>query len=825
MAILKDLLGSTTGELLDNLTEVGDTYIDLEKIIPVVNEMLTDQASEMRKLNRELGSGSKTTAELRSDFASLSRQLGVTTRDIYELVNETRQYHQGIKESTSSTLQFVKASGASIDIIGKFSAKLNILGKTSKSSFDTMYTNILSVREAYGLTDNQIDDIIVSLGNYATVTGASSEQMERASITLAKFTSQLTSAGIEADKVSEIINGMLDPDRMTDNLVLMSKIGVSITDMVSGNPIEKLEGSADKLKQIGQEISNIAKTNRIQANEVAKVYGLTLEQANLLANMDTSENALNTQKQLEQYRNEMTTFVESIKYTVTRLSGLISGPLAYIGKIFETFGNVIGMLPRGIGALIVGVTGKRILNKISEHLGDAAKKWGKNIAEPLKEYMSQVDKKSKSKKSDMDALSPKLARDATNLGFGYNFAYKQETKLNEKLAKKRGAKKSSELDIGEVIENYQQYQNFYNEIQKEIERAGGAGTIKGRALNKKYAGMSTALERVGGIIENQGGKYGYKKFTEEDEYTQNIKAYQRASKKEEKEAASITLIDDFLTKQEVNTGFLKDMNSEAIQQMAEVLSIGDYSSPIEALKALEEFLGNSNLKAAKEGVKGVTQKIDDLGDEAKQDTKFIEDASESLKELGKSAQGAKLGLGNRMLTLLEGVGPFIRNNLKKVIGAGIGGLGIGILSAIGKNEKIQESLSGVKESISGVFSTLVESISPAIEAVSNWINAAINWLKPKIDAVAEFMGKIASWFGGKVSKSVESIEKSVSAIEDTYKQEDLKTMVGGAAVFNSETNELLAKLDDIYYKVVDVTKKQDVAAEAAVAGYISGGAK
>lgn len=828
MAILKDLIGNTAEEVLDNLGDIGDKYIALEKIIPAVNDMLTDQASEMRKLNKELGNGSKTTASLRGDFAKLSKELGIGTREIYEFVSQTKEYHQSVKANTSITLQFLKASGASFNVLGKFAAKLNILGVVSKESLTTMYEDILSVREAYGLTDAQIDSIVDSLEKYAVVTGATDEQLKSATVTLSKFTSQLTSAGIEADKVKEIIDGMLDPDKMTNNLVLMSKIGVSISDMVSGDPVAKLEGSADKLKQLGQEISNIAKTNRIQANEVAKVYGLTLEQANMLANMDTSEKALNTQKKLDEYRNEMESFTGSIKSATTMIAGAISGPLSIVGRIFEKLGTTLTLLPRGLTNLIIGITGKKILGWISDKLGDAARGWGKNMGEAMAEYMSQVEERSKQKKEDSKNLSSlEKARENMDYGWGLNYNLKAEEKRTT-INKKRGKGRGSELTSGEMIEDFQTQLKAINDLKKQ--RALMADDSKeAKAFNDTYGTRIQDFEnKFDTLIKTIGSKdFGawsngkqytseeYKKLSDSDKYTASLQAQDALTSAGVKDVAKLGIGD----------------NSDVAQIAA--LSEG----PKEFLEKLMEFWAASDDPSAAEHLKEAKEALEQYNDATVESLKATGNFKEAIKSANEVMNDSKkgVGLGNRIGSAFSGMFTNLGSMVLKVFnpagiakmigGALLGGAFALFSKAISRNEKFQKAREEMSEKFNAMFDGLVASIEPIIEPLTNLIDGIITKIQPAIDGISSLLGKLANWFGGKISNSVQSIQKSVSTIEDTYKQEDLKTMVGGAAVFNSETNELLAKLDDIYYKVVDVTKKQDVAAEAAVAGYISGGAK
>ena len=809
---LKDLVGKPAEAILDNLSNLGDKYLVLEQLIPRVNEMLTDQAKEMRQLNKELGTGSRTSAELRQSFAKLSREIGVATNNIYELVSQTKEYHQGVQETTASTLKFIKASGASSDIVAKFSAKLNILGKASDTSFTNMYESILSVRDAYGLTDSQIDNIITSLENYAVVTGASNEQMERASVTLAKFTSQLTSAGMAADDVSEIVNGMLDPDKMTDNLALMSKLGISLSDMVSGDPLNALDGAADKLKKLSQEIVSISKTNRIQANEVAKVYGLTLEQASTLANMDTSENALNTQKKLEQYRQEMTTFTESIGNTINVLSGIISGPLLAVGKIVEAFGNTLGMLPRGISALLVAFTGKKILNALTDRLGEAGKKFGKNVGETMSQYLDQVNKRSENKKRDVDSLASKAPKGlAFNYGFGLNMYAKAGKKRETLDAKKFTDEHIKKLSPGEVIELLQ----GANKRVVDTEKIGNS--LQGREKD-------VFNETVGKNLQDLKEKTNAAMKSISDVLNSKWIISEWATDSSLKQDKLPVLLDKL---KESGAGDLSDLFADE-RQNDKILELTKISSgPKEFLEKLIEFYKVSDDPDAATNLEQVTKAYDDFQNKAIQTVKGGLNIKEVIEAQNKFENAPAKHSKNRLSSLFAGAGTNIvtffksLNPLKTAL-KGLGGitalLGTKVFSSLSKNEKFQESMSKISEKFSTMFDGLITSIEPAITSIANALSSFLDFINPAVEAISSWLSKGASWLSGKLDKTISNISDSVATIEDSYKQEDLKTMMAASGYYDAGSDSIVISdaLGKIQALIKDVVKNQEIGNDTAL---------
>lgn len=825
-------------QLTQNLGETTKTYLSLEKIIPNVTDLLVDQANDIRTLNKELGRGSSLAADFRKEVIQVSKNIGISSRETLRLVESTKEYHQGITDSTESTLKFSKASGVSINVIGKLSAKLNILGNVSSDTHQKMYENILAVREAYGLTSEQIDEVTDVLTDYAVTTQASDEQMERASITAAKFTSALTSVGIEAGRVTDILKGMIDPDKLTDNLVLMNKMGISVSDMISGDPMAKLEGSLDNLKQIGQEIANIAKTNRLQANEIAKVYGLTLQEATLLSELDTSEKALNTQKKLDEYRNETATLVNSLEALRDSITGRLAELINYALRGFEKLEGSLGLFHKGIGAIGTLIIGKFLVGKLKDGFlnlfGLAAKKFTSSIGD----YLVQVENRSKIKAGEMAGLTPKSGGNdkSDNYGFGYNYGIRAAKKRDDYDRYRINNNIKKELNGGEIISSLQNQNEQLNALL--IQYSGLRTKAEKWAFEKKYGpvdgegGIKTRLSGVENLLKSTSSIYGY-----DDDLTAKITSYRNSNDKNKGTTAT-----------HVATRFLKNVGIDATafginasnnKEVAEIISNANNTK--EALTGLYDFFKQKNMG---EQVLEVKEALIKLDDKVAKSAEEINGAKEAIRANEQIIEGRGKGtFGNRLRAIRDGILTNIGTsflkfkdsvissfkalpmNLLKGFGktlkiggiAMLAGIGTKFMASLSKNEKFQKSMETITEKIGVIFDGLVKAAEPIIEPLANAVISIFNFIQPAIDWLSKLIGKVANFLGGKLDKNVSNISSNVSTISDSYKQEDLKTMIGGAAVLDETNKNLLAKLDDIYYKVVDVTKKQDIAAETSIA--------
>ena len=402
----------------DSLSKVEDLaskYLTLEGIIPKVIDKFTTEGNTLRLLNKELGTGSKVSAALRKEMAGLSAATGLAFKSQLELLNVTKEYHQGILASTASTLKFVKASGASVDVVGKLSAKLNILGKSSDSTFSAMYKNILAVREELGLTSQQIDRIATLITTYATT--VNDIDLDNASNGISAFISRLTTAGLELDDASKFIEDLLNPDIVGEAIPLWSRLGITVSDVIQGDAITKLDSALPRLKSLASEISEMAKTNRLAANEMAKVYGLSLSQANQLAKMSL-EQSERAEKSLDQYRSEVTTFAESMNNMFTSVGGVLAetvlNPIAKVSSklsdaINEGGVNIKGAITAGV-VFAAGFVYKKIKNlssraaKFFDGVTDKFNSVINGTSKEMASYARAVGNKAGVKKADIAGI-------------------------------------------------------------------------------------------------------------------------------------------------------------------------------------------------------------------------------------------------------------------------------------------------------------------------------------------------------------------------------------------------------------------------------------
>lgn len=605
MAIDKIIEGS-----IEKVTDLTSSYLTLEQLIPKVVEKFTTEGNTLRLLNKELGTGSRVSAALRKEMAGLSWQTGIAFKSQMQLLNVTKEYHQGIVASTASTLKFSKATGVNVDLIGKLSAKLNLLGTSNDSTFRSMYENILAVREQYGLTVQQIDSLTSSLATYATT--INSINIDKTASSMGIFISKLTSAGMEAEDATKIIENMLNPELVTEAIPLWAKLGIEVSDVVSGDPTTKLEAALPRLKSLAIEISEMAKNNRLAANEMAKIYGLNLSQANQLAKLSLNSSK-KTAKTLDQYRSEVTTFTKSMSTLFTSIGGgissLILGPVAKVANQFSDSLNKSGVQVKGALTAAALFAVSVVYKKIKNFSGRAAK-WFDGVTNGLRSivtgmskdtinYIDKVSDKASKKREDVAGI-----KQAKGIEIDSQLRQRPQGTLNDFT--RRSMDIEARYTAASNRSKLKQPKSNFEEIQEAIEATYNDPRVK--ALEAQINDLQSRKSPSALEIEIlKGLKADYNDIT---------KSRKELREYIDKYAANLTFGDEFKKVSESYKLF-KDQNSDLAD-----LAVKKYSDMITSLLP----------KDAKESLKEVFADSKAIGNAISAGSKNTSDVVESLMQ-------------------------------------------------------------------------------------------------------------------------------------------------------------------------------------------------
>jgi hypothetical protein len=344
MALMEEVLGTALSQ--------AQGYFGIQTLYPAIQEF-AELNTNIKMVNAQLGQTFKITSPLNKNIANLAASTGLSSTKLLGAASAASRYHQVLsKDLMKSTVMFSDATGLSSESVGDFVGKMLSIGAVSEESYKKMLEGILQVRDSYGLTSEAIDDIFRITQKYALVTGETGVKIESTSSKIAEFTSRLKAAGVETSEITGLIEKMIDPDKMEDNLMLLSKMGMSIHDLTVGDPLKDLESMTPKLKSLAEDI--LAQPNRMIANEMAKMYGYTLEEMREFSKIDTSDRAMEERKQLEKYREEIMTATSSLKDLGNHVFGKVAEFLnSTIMPIFDNLGpKTSGILAAGFAIAV-----------------------------------------------------------------------------------------------------------------------------------------------------------------------------------------------------------------------------------------------------------------------------------------------------------------------------------------------------------------------------------------------------------------------------------------------------------------------------------------
>lgn len=373
------------GGLLDKILTSSSNYLGVGTIYPEIQTLL-ELNTNIKMVGAQLGVASKQSAGFNTQISRLSYTSGLASDSLMKVVSSAAKYNKAIgTDMLSSAVRFSDATGVDTQKLGEFTSKMLSLGSISTKTYNDMLVKILQTRESYGLSTEATYGLMEATENYYITLGKTGDEIVKASGKMAEFISRMNSAGIETETATDILDKMINPDKMEDNIMLMNRLGISISDMVVGEPLKNLEDVAPRLKALAQEITS--QPNRMLANEMAKMYGYTLAEMQKMTKIETDQKVIAEQKTLQEYRTQIQTAQTGLKDVMTQAVG---GFALGINNVAQELNKVLG--PKALGATL-GVAVLIGLKAIQGRLGKASLSFKKNIKDGIEEGADSFYKK------------------------------------------------------------------------------------------------------------------------------------------------------------------------------------------------------------------------------------------------------------------------------------------------------------------------------------------------------------------------------------------------------------------------------------------------
>lgn len=334
--------------------------------------------NEMTKLSWQMGKGKDGIKELKGAVNGLQIETGASYESAVKLVSTLAEekYVGNIQEAAAGISLFSRATGVAEDSALQLTNTLSKGAGLSDKSINAMYAGMIKVQQSVGISKNGMSALTGAITSAATsmaAMGKSGADIQKVTNNMTALAGSLEKVGISAQTSAQMIENMLDPDKIEDNIMLYSQLGISMSDALSGDI--SLDGMESQLKDMAQKIVDMGP---IAGKQFAQTMGMTYKQATQMAKMDagsaqgvadaaktSEEEAMDTLKKLED--NTDAIFKKAEK-GINKLSGLLRNlPIIIMATVPLVINKVTKLIKGGFNDMF----GEKQMSVATEGVGSA----------------------------------------------------------------------------------------------------------------------------------------------------------------------------------------------------------------------------------------------------------------------------------------------------------------------------------------------------------------------------------------------------------------------------------------------------------------------
>ena len=533
------------GEILSNFTKLSLVFTS-GGIIGAVAKIVKDSINldnVTTKLAARMGKMVQK-AELKGAVNSLQAEVGATYESAVEMVSmlASRRYVDNIAEAAKGANLFNRATGVAEGQVANFVTELNKGAHLTTSSINAMLTGMIKVQQSIGLSEEGMYAATIAIQKAAvnmSAFGKSSGDIQKMANQTTALIGAMEKVGVAAGDAAQLIDKLTDPDRIEDNILLYSQLGISMEDAMSGNfDLKNMDG---QLKEMAQRIVDMGP---IAGSQFAKSMGMSYKQATQMAKMEgnevdqvseaaqtAEEGALDTMKQLEKqtegFGEAMQTAFNEVEGRIRQLPEIA---LAAGGTLIAT---LLTSAKKKIMEFSQDVSSPKQMSVMTEGIGSSIAlgfNKGLNVAE---QSLLQTGKTAKR------AVGQWF--DSTAVGAFFNGTERRVDALIAKANRKTFADvyldsaKKNRIDILKEHENLLEEQK-----QTELNKLNELLDAKQKKILRDSLDKGTALSQILADVSTEGG--GSKAEEARLKAIQEIiKAYQSEDAQQDKIASKIRL--------------------------------------------------------------------------------------------------------------------------------------------------------------------------------------------------------------------------------------------------------------------------------------------
>lgn len=323
-----------------------------------------------------MGMGTEGIKKMKGAVNDLQKNFGAAYQDAAELVNELteRHYVENISEAAASINLMSRATGESTSSLIQFSDHLSKAAGMSQKSISATMASMTKAQQAVGLSKagmSAVVDTVQKAAEKMAAFGKTEAEIKKMATSTVLLASSMEKVGISAGRAADLVEQLTDPDRIEDNIMLYSQLGISMQDALEGN----IDISQDQLKELGQKITDMGP---IAGKQLAQSMGMSYTEAVKMSKLEAPEVDVGQVEVSEdgaiEALDEMTKKTEGIELKTKRFFNEVEGRIRKLGPVAIGIIGVIlpTLLQKTVKAFhSLFTSGEKEASVFTEAVGDA----------------------------------------------------------------------------------------------------------------------------------------------------------------------------------------------------------------------------------------------------------------------------------------------------------------------------------------------------------------------------------------------------------------------------------------------------------------------
>ena len=361
--------------------------------------------NEMTALSVRMGKGIEGIKELEGAVTNLQKKYGAAFENAKQYVGELSRLHYtgDIEEAAAGIDLFTRATGASSEATMDLIDDLNKVGKIGADGANKILVSMTSIQQSMGLSTKGIEAAINTTKKITTnmlAFGKTSQEIVNVTAKTTALTAALEKVGVAATETTQFIDNLLDPEKIEDNILLYSQLGISMQDAMNMDADTMMSSVGSQLQDVAQKIVDMGP---IAGKEFGKQMGISFTTAKKMINADFGEFS-------QQAEEASKTTEEKTLDVLNEMMSKAEGFGKKIEKGLNKFQGILRTIPLGILVGLAFVT--PAITKIVSNLFTKIKKNFSTVADETKKQFSVTTDAI----SDTFSMGLKKALDTTNAG-------------------------------------------------------------------------------------------------------------------------------------------------------------------------------------------------------------------------------------------------------------------------------------------------------------------------------------------------------------------------------------------------------------------------